>query len=73
MGVPDTDWGEIVCAVVVRSSDASLTLEELQAHCQGKLARFKQPRRLECLDALPRTAATRQIQRRLLVEQILAR
>jgi acyl-CoA synthetase (AMP-forming)/AMP-acid ligase II len=71
VGVPDTTWGEIVCAVVVPAPGVSLTLEEIQAHCQGKLARFKQPRRLERIDALPRTAATRQIQRRLLVEQIL--
>jgi non-ribosomal peptide synthetase component E (peptide arylation enzyme) len=34
------------------------------------LAGFKQPRRIALVDALPRTAATGQIQRTLIVEQL---
>jgi acyl-CoA synthetase (AMP-forming)/AMP-acid ligase II len=73
VGIPDAGWGEIVCAAVVLKPGAALTLEELQAHCTGRLARFKQPRRLEAVDELPRTPATRQVQRTLLVERIQAR
>jgi acyl-CoA synthetase (AMP-forming)/AMP-acid ligase II len=73
VGIPDASWGEIVCAAVVLRPGASLTLEDLQAHCSGRLARFKQPRRLEPVDELPRTPATRQVQRTLLVERIQAR
>jgi acyl-CoA synthetase (AMP-forming)/AMP-acid ligase II len=73
VGIPDTSWGEIVCAAVVLRPGASLTLAELQTHCAPVLARFKQPRRLEAVDELPRTAATRQVQRTLLVERIQAR
>jgi len=73
VGIPDADWGEIVCAAVVLAPGAELTLEELQAHCADRLARFKQPRRLEPVDELPRTPATRQVQRTLLVERIQAR
>jgi acyl-CoA synthetase (AMP-forming)/AMP-acid ligase II len=47
-----------------------VTLEELTAHCDGRLARFKQPRRLALVDAIPRTPATNQVQRRLLAEQV---
>ena len=65
-------WGEIVCAVVV-AGDAAPTLEDLQRHCEGRLAGFKKPRRLEVVDALPRTAATGQVQRTLVVERILSR
>jgi acyl-CoA synthetase (AMP-forming)/AMP-acid ligase II len=72
VGVPDAQWGEIVCAVVVPSAGAAPTLSELQRHCDGKLAGFKKPRRLELVHALPRTAATGQIQRALLVQQLLA-
>ncbi len=37
-----------------------------------KLADFKKPRRLECVASLPRTAATGQVQRALLVERLLS-
>jgi fatty-acyl-CoA synthase len=46
------------------------TLEDLAAHCDGRLARFKRPRRLVVVDGIPRTPATNQVQRRLLVEEI---
>ena len=65
-GVPDDDWGEIVTAFVVLRPGSSITLEELQAHCADRLARFKVPRRLVVVDDIPRTGATRQVQRRQL-------
>jgi fatty-acyl-CoA synthase len=67
-GVPDNDWGEIVTAFFVPRPGTSITLEELQRHCAGRLARYKVPRRLVLVDAIPRTGATRQVQRRLLVK-----
>jgi acyl-CoA synthetase (AMP-forming)/AMP-acid ligase II len=57
---------------VVPKDGKSPTLEELQGHCEERLAGFKKPRRIELVDALPRTAATGQVQRTLLVEQIVA-
>ena len=72
VGIPDPQWGEVVCAVVVPAAEGAPSLEELTQHCDGRLARFKQPRRLECVDALPRTSATGQVQRALLIERILA-
>ena len=73
IGIPDRTWGEVVCAVVVARSGATPTLEALQRHCEGRLAGFKKPRRLECVAELPRTAATGQVQRALLVERIASR
>lgn len=70
VGVPDTDWGEVVCAVVVPAPGATPDLGDLQAHCEAELAGFKKPRRLECRTELPRTAATGQVQRALIVQQI---
>jgi fatty-acyl-CoA synthase len=71
VGLPDPKWGEIVCAVVVLRTGATFSLDELRRHCAG-LARFKQPRRLELVEALPRTSATGQVQRTLLVERMVA-
>ncbi len=68
VGMPDPAWGEVVTAFVVVQAGAEVSLETLRAHAQGRLAPHKLPRRLETIDRLPRTAATGQIQRRLLVE-----
>jgi len=72
VGIPDAEWGEIVCAVVVPAGDTAPSLEALQAHCDRHIAGFKKPRRLECVPELPRTVATGQVQRKLLVERINA-
>jgi acyl-CoA synthetase (AMP-forming)/AMP-acid ligase II len=65
-GVPDDDWGEIVTAFVVVRPGASLTLDQLRRHCEGRLAAYKVPRQLVLVDSIPRTGATRQVQRRYL-------
>lgn len=74
VGIPDPEWGEIVCAVVVPDLDAghALDVESLRRHCDGRLAPFKHPRRVETVDALPRTAATGQVQRAMLLARITA-
>jgi acyl-CoA synthetase (AMP-forming)/AMP-acid ligase II len=72
VGIPDPTWGEIVCAVVVAKGSDAPPLAELQQHCEGRLAPYKKPRRLVAVDALPRTAATGQVQRALLVQRITA-
>ncbi len=71
IGLPDQQWGEVVCAVIVPEAGLPVpSLEQLRAFCESRLARFKQPRRLEVIDAIPRTAATQQVQRRLLVDRL---
>lgn len=54
IGVPDERWGEAVLAVVV--TDGSVTGDELIAHCRASLAGYECPKRVEIVDALPRTA-----------------
>ena len=66
-GVPHDDWGEVVTAFVVLRPGATLELAELRSFCEGRLASFKHPRQLVVVDEIPRTGATRQVQRRLLV------
>ena len=56
IGVEDSRWGEVGCAVIALKEGAALTLDDVLAHCQGKLATFKQPAHLAFVDALPRNA-----------------
>jgi acyl-CoA synthetase (AMP-forming)/AMP-acid ligase II len=70
VGLPDPTWGEIVCAVVVAAPGHQLDLDTLRERCRHRLAPFKQPRRLELVDALPRTPATGQVQRTLVLERL---
>ncbi len=73
VGLPDPEWGEVLCAAVVPTPGASPTLDDLRDHCGERLAGFKKPRRIALVDRLPRTAATSQVQRTMLVEEILTR
>ena len=56
IGVPDEKWGELVLALVVKSTDSSLTEDELIAYAKTKLAGYKCPKKVEFRDALARTA-----------------
>ena len=56
IGVPDEDTGEAVVAYVVAPDQDPETVEAaVRARCVVRLARFKQPRRIEVVDALPHT------------------
>jgi fatty-acyl-CoA synthase len=57
IGLPDAQWGEAVVAVVALKPGATLELEELRAYATDRMARFKLPRRLEIVPALPRNPA----------------
>ncbi|MFC0865854.1 class I adenylate-forming enzyme family protein [Sphaerimonospora cavernae] len=64
VGVPDERWGEVVCAVVVPApGTAPPEVAAVRAHVAGRLAGFKQPRRVAVVPSIPRTPATGQIQR----------
>ncbi|MDA8344793.1 MAG: AMP-binding protein [Thermaerobacter sp.] len=53
VGVPDPRWNEVPVAFVVPR--AALKVEEIHAFLQGKLARFKQPKKIYLLEELPKT------------------
>src|SRR3954447_19808302 len=56
IGIPDDKWGELVTAIVVRAEGQEVTAEEIIAHCRGKIAGYKIPKRVEFRDELARTA-----------------
>jgi 2-aminobenzoate-CoA ligase len=58
VGAPDEDRGHVVKAFVVLRDGPpgdALFAAELQAHVKATIAPFKYPRRVEFVDALPRT------------------
>ena len=55
VGVPDRRWGERVVAVVQAREGAAPTLDALQEHAGGQLARYKLPRDLVLVDAVTRS------------------
>jgi acyl-CoA synthetase (AMP-forming)/AMP-acid ligase II len=65
IGVPDDTWGESVKAVVSLHPGASATEEELIAFCRESLARFKCPRSVDVIEALPRNPTGKILKREL--------
>ena len=55
LGVPDAVWGEIGVAVVVLRPDAALDETGLLAWMEGRVARYKQPRRAFFWPELPKS------------------
>jgi fatty-acyl-CoA synthase len=53
VGLPDPKWGEVGLACVVLKPGATATADALMAHMQGRLAKYKVPRRVELMEALP--------------------
>jgi 2-aminobenzoate-CoA ligase len=66
IAAPDEERGHVVMAYVVASQE--VTAKELQDHVKAKIAPYKYPRRVEFLDALPRTP-TGKVQRTVLRER----
>ena len=57
IGVPDEQWGEVPWAVVTLRDGASVDTDAVRAHLDGKVARYKLPKNVVVVDALPRTAS----------------
>jgi len=56
VGQPDPKWGEVAVAAVVLKPGSALDTAGVLALFDGKLARYKHPRRILFLESLPKTA-----------------
>ncbi|HPF57838.1 MAG TPA: long-chain fatty acid--CoA ligase [Candidatus Competibacteraceae bacterium] len=65
VGIPDPKWGEAGKAFVVLKPDHAVTPEELLTHLGEHLARYKIPRHIEFVTALPISAAGKVLRREL--------
>ncbi len=54
IGIPDDKWGEVVKVCAVRRGDAALNEQDVMDFLGGRIAKFKLPRFVEFIDALPR-------------------
>jgi len=68
IGVPHKDFGEGVTAVVVRSKEAEVDEKTILAALEGRLAKFKLPKRVVFVDELPRNTMGK-VQKNVLREQ----
>lgn len=68
IGIPDERWGEQVKAVVVLGKGKTVTEKELIGFCGQHLARYKLPRSIVFVDALPKDPVGK-IQKKVLREQ----
>ena len=71
VGCPDARWGEVPMAFVVLRPGARAAEEELQEFCRARLARFKVPRAVRFIEALPRNPSGK-VLKRVLREQTAA-
>ncbi|NMZ75889.1 malonyl-CoA synthase [Pseudomonas nitroreducens] len=71
IGVPHPDFGEGVTAVLVATQGQAPSEAQVLAALDGKLARFKQPKRVMVVDALPRNVMGK-VQKNVLREQFKA-
>ena len=70
IGVPDEKWGEVGFAFIVIKKDENLSEEEIIDHCLKNLAKFKIPKGVEFIDALPRNATGKVLKRTLREEKL---
>ncbi|MCB1005728.1 MAG: long-chain fatty acid--CoA ligase [Acidimicrobiales bacterium] len=65
VGRPDERWGEVPVAFVACREGATASADELIEHCRGQLAKFKVPKDVTFVDALPRNPSGKVLKREL--------
>ena len=57
IGVPNEKWGEAVMAYVVVKDGREVSSEDVIEYARSKIARYKCPKTVEFIEALPRNAS----------------
>ena len=65
IGVPDDEWGEAVKAIIVKKSGIEVADTEIIAFAQERIARFKAPKSVDFVDAIPRNPTGKILKRQL--------
>ena len=70
-GVPDSKYGEEVCAWIVLRQGEDATVEDIREFCQGQIAHYKIPRHIRFVDELPMTV-TGKVQKFIMRAKMIA-
>jgi 4-coumarate--CoA ligase len=65
IGLPDEEAGEVLVGYVVLRPGAAASAEDIMRFVAGEVANYKQIRRLEVIDAIPKSAAGKILRREL--------
>jgi long-chain acyl-CoA synthetase len=65
IGVPDEVYGEAVAAYLELEPGATVTPDEIVAHCRRHLAGYKKPKHVRVVDELPRNSSGKTLKYRL--------
>jgi len=57
LGVADKEWGEVGVAVVAMRSNETMQEADVLAYLNGRVARYKIPKKVVFVDAIPRTTS----------------
>ena len=56
VGVPDSEWGEVGCAVIVLKDGVDFSKKQVEEYLENRLAKFKHPKHFVIQKLLPRGA-----------------
>lgn len=65
IGVPDDKYGEALFAVIVTAPGKTLSEEIIIAHCRELIAGYKIPRKMDFVEALPKSAMSKILKNKL--------
>ena len=69
VGVPDTRFGEELCAWIILRAGEQATDDDIRAFCKGEIAHYKIPRYIRFVEAFPMTV-TGKVQKFVIREQM---
>lgn len=69
IGVPDDLLGQTIAAFLVMKENCELNVRAVKKHCLDNLASYKIPKRIQKVDALPKTASGK-VKKHILAEQV---
>ena len=55
MGLPDTKFGEELCAWIIAKPGQAVDEDSVRAFCKGQIAHYKVPRYMRFVDEFPMT------------------
>jgi len=56
IGIPDVEWGELVCAAIIVKEGKEINADLFQHWLLERLPKYKSPRHIKWVDSLPRNA-----------------